>query len=82
MSKSRIGAILGGTVAAAFAVSFSYVVLGLCLAQPLEDLRPSLAPVANLGAAAILFAIAIASFRLVFRGLYEHRGRRKSDDSP
>jgi hypothetical protein len=67
MNASKIAAILTGTLAAAMAVSFSYIVLGLCLAQPLEDVRPALVPLVNLGAVAILLAIGLVTFRHVFR---------------
>lgn len=72
MRASKIAANLTGITAAAMTVSFSYIVLGLCLAQPLEDVRPALVPLVNIGAVALLLAIALVTFRRVFRWMQKN----------
>jgi hypothetical protein len=74
LMASKTTSILSATVAAAAVAGASYVVLGLCLAEPLEDVRPQFIPLVNVGVLAILLAVAIVIFRFVFRSLRNHDG--------
>ena len=69
MTTSKVAAIATAIVSALIAVVVSYIVLGLCLGQLLEDVRPSLVPLVNIGAVAMLLAVGIATFHAVFRAL-------------
>lgn len=67
MTARKALSIVGAALAAAIVVSVSCVVLGVCLGQPLEDMRPEFAPLVNMGSIAILGAIAAATFCAVFK---------------
>jgi hypothetical protein len=64
---SKIAAILSGAIVAIIAIAVAYVVLGVCLGQLLEDVRPGLVPLVDIGVFAILIAVGISTFRFVFR---------------
>lgn len=65
VTGSKVAAIITALTSAILAVIVSYIALGVCLGQLLEDVRPSLVLLVNVGAVALLLAVGIATFRYV-----------------
>jgi hypothetical protein len=76
MSAPKVAAIVTGIVSALIAVVASYIALGLFLGQLLEDIRPSLVPLVDIGAVALLLAVGIVTFRCVFGMMRGSGGQR------